>query len=176
MSAAQLDEAFYHLFLPCMSLAFIGKICLVLPTGMQRGGGFSLIFAFLLPLLLFWVDSDTLPDHNVFLLFVSFSIVCFFGCLFVFSNHFVHDLLFPFLLFLSLMQTSQRIGRKRRERRTQHIPSWNNQSKNTFFFLGQTRSPITDHSIRYIDTYLSITLSVHLFIHASKGFSRKRPD
>ena len=48
MSAAQPDEAFYHFFLPCMSLAFafIGKICLALPTGMQRGGGFLVDFCF----------------------------------------------------------------------------------------------------------------------------------
>lgn len=72
MSAAQLDEAFYHLSLPCMSLAFafIGKKCLALPTGMQRGGGFSLILDLSTFAFLFW--AAPIPCRIIMSFYFSF--------------------------------------------------------------------------------------------------------
>lgn len=109
MSAAQLDEAFYHLSLPCMSRIFIGKNCLALPTGMQRGGGFLVgSSAFLLSAFLFLFGATPIPYRIImsFLLFVSLTLV-WFSFFEAFDSWFF---LFLFSIFLSLMRTSQRIG------------------------------------------------------------------
>ena len=114
MSAAQLDEAFYHLSLPCMSRIFIGKNCLALPTGMQRGGGFLVgSSAFLLSAFLFLFGATPIPYRIIMSFCFSFrspSLVSF-GC---FCSYFrTISALGPPLqssIFLSLMRTSQRIG------------------------------------------------------------------
>lgn len=146
--------------------------------GHAKGGGFLVDFASLL--FLFSLsssvmgDSDTLPDHNVFL--VSFrpaSLVCPSAVL---LDNLALGLLFSFL-FLSLMQSSQRIGRKETRKTTQTHSSWNipiSKTTTLFFFLEQAKRPITDHSIRYIDKYLSITHLVHELTRNSSHAS-KRP-
>ena len=92
-----------------MSRIFIGKNCLALPTGMQRGGGFLVgSSAFLLSAFLFLFGATPIPYRIImsFLLFVSLTLVWF-----SFSEAFDSDFfLFLFSIFLSLMHTLQRIG------------------------------------------------------------------
>jgi hypothetical protein len=91
---------------PCLhECHFIGKICLALPTGMQRGGGFlgGFAFCFSLPVL---GDSDTLPDHNVFLFLILFRSIPLLG----FSS--------ISFLFLSLMQHFAAMTRTKETRKT----------------------------------------------------------
>lgn len=109
MSAAQLDEAFYHLSLPCMSRILSGRNVLHCLRACKGVVGLSLIFLlFSLFAFLFLFGATPIPYRIImsFLLFVSLTLVWF-----SFSEAFDSDFfLFLFSIFLSLMHTLQRIG------------------------------------------------------------------
>jgi hypothetical protein len=141
-----------------MSLVLIGKKCLALPTGMQRGGGFLGDFCF--PFFPVLGDSDTLPDHNVFLLF---HLVFLTSCLLVIfqSIPLLVSFLSPFI-FLSLSNATPRNEYDERDEKDDANKPFlelanKNTNNTTSLLLDEQKRTITDHSIRYIDKYLSIT-------------------